>query len=244
MACIKRGAEESCNWDDAKIEPSPQPFALKTEVYELSERVRAVEQFLEKFPLDGRMTAPTRHFAMPPPFQESPAEKEPPQPEVKSTPLEHRLRVPSLVDSGKNSSRASEEDYNDAAEDAANALESVAFNPRSNRPGQSSESIISHEYWRGSMTAGGANSRKVEYAAPEYTAARTIIKAPPCNPALDRYNPVMMFSDIDFDNPQQIAQHRSNLISGLLAKLPTVRQSFYLAAQYHDAIDWRYHVLQ
>ncbi|BGP15892.1 hypothetical protein JCM10213v2_003884 [Rhodosporidiobolus nylandii] len=49
-SCIKRGAADACNWEDAKIEPEKQPFALCDDVDELKERLDLVERFLNTLP--------------------------------------------------------------------------------------------------------------------------------------------------------------------------------------------------
>ncbi|GAA6027373.1 hypothetical protein JCM8097_007805 [Rhodosporidiobolus ruineniae] len=49
-SCIKRGAADQCNWEDAKIEPEKQPFALVNDVDELRERLSLLERFLNTLP--------------------------------------------------------------------------------------------------------------------------------------------------------------------------------------------------
>ncbi|GAA5908273.1 hypothetical protein JCM6882_006789 [Rhodosporidiobolus microsporus] len=49
-SCIKRGAPDSCNWEDAKIEPEKQPFALVDDVDDLKERLAIIERFLNTLP--------------------------------------------------------------------------------------------------------------------------------------------------------------------------------------------------
>ncbi|GAA5873880.1 hypothetical protein JCM8547_008629 [Rhodosporidiobolus lusitaniae] len=55
-SCIKRGAAESCNWEDAKIEPEKQPFALVNDVDELRERISLIERYLNTLPAPLRST--------------------------------------------------------------------------------------------------------------------------------------------------------------------------------------------
>ncbi|GAA6022558.1 hypothetical protein JCM10207_006585 [Rhodosporidiobolus poonsookiae] len=50
-SCIKRGAADQCNWEDAKIEPEKQPFALVDDVDELRERLGLIERFLNTLPM-------------------------------------------------------------------------------------------------------------------------------------------------------------------------------------------------
>ncbi|BGP57169.1 hypothetical protein JCM8202v2_004809 [Rhodotorula sphaerocarpa] len=47
---IKRGQPDDCCWDEAKIDPEAQPFALAAEVDELRARLHRVEAFLNKLP--------------------------------------------------------------------------------------------------------------------------------------------------------------------------------------------------
>ncbi|GJN89171.1 hypothetical protein Rhopal_002145-T1 [Rhodotorula paludigena] len=49
-ACLKRGEANSCNWEDAKIEPEKQPFALVADVEEMRERLSLIERFINKLP--------------------------------------------------------------------------------------------------------------------------------------------------------------------------------------------------
>ncbi|BGP47966.1 hypothetical protein JCM10450v2_003835 [Rhodotorula kratochvilovae] len=49
-SCLKRGDADACNWEDAKIEPEKQPFALATEVDEMRARLSLLERFINKLP--------------------------------------------------------------------------------------------------------------------------------------------------------------------------------------------------
>ncbi|GAA5910772.1 Zn(II)2Cys6 transcription factor [Sporobolomyces salmoneus] len=49
-ACVKRGAPNDCCWEDAKIEPERQPFALVEDVDEMRERLALLERFINKLP--------------------------------------------------------------------------------------------------------------------------------------------------------------------------------------------------
>ncbi|BGP24434.1 hypothetical protein JCM10295v2_003347 [Rhodotorula toruloides] len=49
-SCLKRNQPDACSWEDAKIEPEKQPFALATDVQELRERLQLVERFIDKLP--------------------------------------------------------------------------------------------------------------------------------------------------------------------------------------------------
>ncbi|GAA5842582.1 hypothetical protein JCM11251_004909 [Rhodosporidiobolus azoricus] len=49
-SCIKRGAADQCNWEDAKIEPEKQPFALVDDMDELRARLTLIEKFLNTLP--------------------------------------------------------------------------------------------------------------------------------------------------------------------------------------------------
>ncbi|GAA5928234.1 Zn(II)2Cys6 transcription factor [Sporobolomyces koalae] len=49
-ACVKRGAPHECCWEDAKIEPERQPFALIEDVDEMRERLSLLEKFINKLP--------------------------------------------------------------------------------------------------------------------------------------------------------------------------------------------------
>ncbi|GAA5897588.1 hypothetical protein JCM5296_003731 [Sporobolomyces johnsonii] len=49
-ACIKRGTPDGCSWEDAKIEPERQPFALADDLDDLRERLRLVEKFINLLP--------------------------------------------------------------------------------------------------------------------------------------------------------------------------------------------------
>lgn len=46
----QRGQPDDCRWDEAKIDPEAQPFALAGEVEELRARLHRVEAFLNKLP--------------------------------------------------------------------------------------------------------------------------------------------------------------------------------------------------
>ncbi|GAA5967920.1 hypothetical protein JCM3765_001787 [Sporobolomyces pararoseus] len=49
-ACVKRGAPNDCCWEDAKIEPERQPFALVEDVDDMRERLILLERFINKLP--------------------------------------------------------------------------------------------------------------------------------------------------------------------------------------------------
>ncbi|GAA5904148.1 hypothetical protein JCM8208_003460 [Rhodotorula glutinis] len=49
-ACIKRGDADACNWEDAKIEPEKQPFALAAETDDLRARLSLIERFINTLP--------------------------------------------------------------------------------------------------------------------------------------------------------------------------------------------------
>ncbi|GAA5923190.1 hypothetical protein JCM1841_005923 [Sporobolomyces salmonicolor] len=49
-ACIKRGTPDGCSWEDAKIEPERQPFALADDLDDLRERLCLVEKFINLLP--------------------------------------------------------------------------------------------------------------------------------------------------------------------------------------------------
>ncbi|GAA5981692.1 hypothetical protein JCM10908_004568 [Rhodotorula pacifica] len=49
-SCIKRGQPESCSWEDAKIEPERQPFALANDVEDMRARLQLVERFINTLP--------------------------------------------------------------------------------------------------------------------------------------------------------------------------------------------------
>ncbi|GAA6010723.1 hypothetical protein JCM11491_002915 [Sporobolomyces phaffii] len=49
-ACVKRGAPNDCCWEDAKIEPDRQPFALSEDLDEMRERLVLLERFINKLP--------------------------------------------------------------------------------------------------------------------------------------------------------------------------------------------------
>ncbi|GAA6049643.1 hypothetical protein JCM3770_005050 [Rhodotorula araucariae] len=49
-SCLKRGDADSCNWEDAKIEPEKQPFALAADVDDMRARLSLLERFINKLP--------------------------------------------------------------------------------------------------------------------------------------------------------------------------------------------------
>ena len=267
VACVKRGAAALCRWDNARIEPAPQPYALKEELYEVRQRLIALEQRLLQ--MSGSPVVAGGKEAT----------------QVSSAVSRNLSRNSPIPLSQVEAS----EKYQDAAEDAAVVLETAAFNPPINNGGP--RSVISHEYWRGSMTtphrgatpdtrangaslivAPGAREERSETggdrlamggeprlnaaasaaAAPgdqqEYTPARTSIQAPPREVGLDQGS-LMMVTPLHLDSslPQQ-QQHpktqRLEALGGILSSLPTVRQSYYLATQYHDTVHWRSRILQ
>ncbi|ORY80238.1 hypothetical protein BCR35DRAFT_304422 [Leucosporidium creatinivorum] len=57
-ACIKRGNPSACSWEEAKIDPAPQPFALVTDLRKIAERLASVEAFLQTLPPELRANAP------------------------------------------------------------------------------------------------------------------------------------------------------------------------------------------
>lgn len=52
----QRNQPEACSWEDAKIEPEKQPFALATDVQDLRERLQLVERFINKLPAPLKTT--------------------------------------------------------------------------------------------------------------------------------------------------------------------------------------------
>ncbi|GAA5845422.1 hypothetical protein JCM9279_003025 [Rhodotorula babjevae] len=51
-ACIKRGEQGSCRWEQPKVEPPPQPFALAVEHEQLKQRVAILEAVLQRLAPD------------------------------------------------------------------------------------------------------------------------------------------------------------------------------------------------
>lgn len=47
---MQRGQPDSCSWEDAKIEPERQPFALADDVDDLRARLHLVERFINTLP--------------------------------------------------------------------------------------------------------------------------------------------------------------------------------------------------
>lgn len=58
IACIKRNTPQNCKWDEAKLDPTPQHFALVTDVRQLAKRLAEVEQFLQTLPPELKAGAP------------------------------------------------------------------------------------------------------------------------------------------------------------------------------------------
>ncbi|KPV74666.1 uncharacterized protein RHOBADRAFT_53623 [Rhodotorula graminis WP1] len=51
-ACIKRGEQGTCRWEQPKVEPPPQPFALAVEHEQLKQRVAILEAVLQRLAPD------------------------------------------------------------------------------------------------------------------------------------------------------------------------------------------------
>ncbi|KAJ5730331.1 uncharacterized protein N7483_004839 [Penicillium malachiteum] len=279
MACVKRGVPGSCKWENAKVEPSPQPFALKTQVDELQKRLDSLQETLQFLPSEivKAVTVAQQQSSV----TSSQVKRSVDQPDVANTssgethlptkesennkklPVTSRpsLNTSNLTSSAAPTNGRSKEltdFYDDAAENAAVVLESIAFNPQAAEGGGSNDSMISHEYWRGNMLtpvsgaalAGNAkNDPRRSYSQrqqqnQEYTTALTSIMAPSLDVALDRFNPVLMQQrGPEPDTPQQLLKNRFDAMSSILENLPTARQSYYLIEQYKNIIHWRSRVL-
>ena len=278
MACVKRGVPGSCRWENAKVEPSPQPFALKTQVDDLQRRLDALQDTLSSLP--SEIVKAVTMAQQPSSAGLSESKRNIEQRDAANT-LPRDTQIPSrgssngippvkgahgstaasnatstTASSNGHSSKELSEFYDDAAENAAVVLESIAFNPRTSEIGGANDSVSSHEYWRGNMltpisgaaVAGTKDDRsgsKQHQHSRELTSALTSILAPPPDSALDRFNPVLMQQrDFDMDNPQSLLKGRFDVMSSIFENLPTPHQSYYLAEQYKNIIHWRSPILQ
>ncbi|KAJ5933573.1 hypothetical protein N7454_005902 [Penicillium verhagenii] len=275
MACVKRGVPGSCRWENAKVEPSPQPFALKTQVDELQKRLDTLQETLLVLP--AQIAKAVTNAQQQPSIKLSPSKSQEENAanvprELSSTAAEANAVTASESRTASSNSNPTSNThsngaaakgvtdfYDDAAENAAVVLESIAFNPQANEPGSTAGSMTSHEYWRGNMltpasgaalagTAKDDPRRKHDQnqqQSHEYTTALTSVMAPPWDVALDRYNPLLMqqrgFED---DNPQALLKNRFDAMNNILEHLPTLRQSYYLAEQYNNILHWRSRILQ
>ncbi|KAL1898857.1 hypothetical protein Sste5346_003267 [Sporothrix stenoceras] len=268
-ACIKRGRSAYCNWDEAKIDPVPQPFVLRSELQELRDRVQILESLIKAAPSGGDHAQPDVvpcHAMQAQTIQEQEGRQGRPDRQDREDQRQKNKE--------KECSERSSEDgkYNDNVEDAAIILESIAFNPP--RDASADRPIISHEYWRGSLmapptsdcrpgghceTPGAATTGTTAVKKDHIflTAALTSIIAPTWDAVVDRYNPLLSSWDDEFKDwtrqerenhgrQQQRARlrkKREDVLNAIYAALPTVRQSYYLANQYQKTVDWRSHIL-
>ncbi|OJJ45899.1 hypothetical protein ASPZODRAFT_133766 [Penicilliopsis zonata CBS 506.65] len=274
-ACLKRGAGDACNWDNARIEPAPQPFALSSEMRDVQARLRAVEDAVLALRqgssggssvdfIDSEVAAKRTPTAVAGASLNAPGSGAPDAngsatraPVAASTATSTAAAAatgtaaPATAAAPVGSTTSDEGlslALHDPAEDAAVTLESIAFNPPGSGPRRS---VIAHEYWRGSVltpssegTMMGADHGGDRVVDLELTAARTSIISPPWDASLARYNPILMgVGSIDGGTFEELQMHRATLLQGLLGALPTVRQSYYLAAQYYDTVHWRSNVL-
>ncbi|KAJ5805951.1 uncharacterized protein N7503_003553 [Penicillium pulvis] len=275
MACVKRGVPGSCRWENAKVEPSPQPFALKTQVDELQRRLDTLQETLQVLPsqIAKAVTSAQQQSSISSP-QSKPGIDHDATTNVPREASTTKAETSTVTSTGSNDSRTSninpampsnaaamkgETDfYDDAAENAAVVLESIAFNPQANETGSGQGSMTSHEYWRGNMItpASGAalagttkddphpKHDQNQQQSQEYTSALTSVIAPPWDIALDRYNPLLMQQrGFEADNHQELLKNRFDAMHSILENLPTLRQSYYLAEQYNNILHWRSRIL-
>lgn len=280
MACVKRGVPGSCRWENAKVEPSPQPFALKTQVDELQRRLDTLQETLQSLPSQiAKAVTSAQQQSSTCSSQSKPSIDHDVTTNVPREARTTKAEVSTAISTGSTDSRASistsnpnqtmpsngaaskgvTDFYDDAAENAAVVLESIAFNPQANEPGSGHGSMTSHEYWRGNMLtpASGAalagttkddpNTKhdQNQQQSQEYTSALTSVIAPPWDIALDRYNPLLMQQrGFESDNHQELLKNRFDAMHSILESLPTLRQSYYLAEQYNNILHWRSRILQ
>ncbi|KAJ5628499.1 hypothetical protein N7490_010727 [Penicillium lividum] len=278
MACVKRGVPGSCNWENTKVEPSPQPFALRTQVDELQRRLDTLQRSLLLLPSEiaKAVAGAQQQSGITPPqsnrridqndVTKMPREASSITAEVSSSTAASsthpRVAIPTPksnpIPSSNGASKNVKDFYDDAAENAAVVLESIAFNPQANEPGSGQGSMTSHEYWRGNMltpasgaalagTAKDDPSRKHDQnqqQSHEYTSALTSVIAPPWDITLDRYNPLLMQQrGYESDNHQELLKNRFDAMNSIIEHLPTLRQSYYLAEQYNKILHWRSRIL-
>ncbi|KAJ5657875.1 uncharacterized protein N7484_001524 [Penicillium longicatenatum] len=280
MACVKRGVPGSCRWENAKVEPSPQPFALKTQVDELQRRLDTLQETLQVLPSQiAQAVIGAQQQSGTPATQSKPNVDHDVTTNIPREAATNKAEASSATSTGSNGSRASistsnpnptmhsnggaskgvTDFYDDAAENAAVVLESIAFNPQANEPGSGHGSMTSHEYWRGNMLtpASGAalagtakddphsKHGQSQQQIQELTSALTSVIAPPWDIALDRYNPLLMQQrGFESDNHQELLKNRFDAMHSILEHLPTLRQSYYLAEQYNNILHWRSRILQ
>ncbi|KAK4705474.1 hypothetical protein P7C70_g726, partial [Phenoliferia sp. Uapishka_3] len=65
IACIKRNKPHECTWEEARIEPEPQLFALSADLRKVTGRLAQVEQFLQTLPPELRAGAPKPQLLSP-----------------------------------------------------------------------------------------------------------------------------------------------------------------------------------
>ncbi|KAJ5087971.1 hypothetical protein N7456_011587 [Penicillium angulare] len=281
MACVRRGMPGSCRWENAKVEPSPQPFALKTQVDDLQRQLESLQETLKTLPAEvvkavtmaqqpsNSNTSPSKQgIEHQDPREAFPRDTQISKGGVSSNGNNHtssRLSANALnATSSATRSNAPPPKglsafYDDAAENAAVVLESIAFNPQTNEADAGNDSMISHEYWRGNMLtpisgaalAGSAKDdppklrHQLEQQNQEYTSALTSIVAPPWDITLDRFNPVLMQQGgSEPDTPQHLMRHKLDAMHSIFENLPSLSQSYYLAEQYKNIIHWRSRILQ
>ena len=142
-----------------------------------------------------------------------------------------------------------EDDLHDLAEDAAVALESVAFHPPSLFDSDGSRVVTSHEFWIESngpkrATADNGTTETPRVVDPDLTTALTSITAPKWDPWQEHFSALLISKDLSMTNTLEITAIRMESLNVIYRNLPSEVQSWWLLHKFKERVHWRIHVLQ
>ncbi|KAM0750481.1 hypothetical protein T439DRAFT_326448 [Meredithblackwellia eburnea MCA 4105] len=244
VSCIKRGEPEKCNWEEARIDPEPQPFALGSDLKRVAMRLVQMEQFLQTLPPELRAGAPR------------------PQPLSFYIPGEAGSLVPSgnggfATNGGgraalppssgyENSSirdfetegrSVYEADLNSDTEDAAVKLEATAFG--SQQFGTTQFTTADSNPFLGLH---GPKSDRCCSSPVELTRELTSIVAPKVNPEAAFSCSVQL--GLDYGLPvEEVEAARRAAVAKVLVDFPEKEMSLYLVRKYYEDFDWIHHLV-
>lgn len=229
-ACARRGRPELCCWDDAKIDPEPQPFAFNTDLIRMQRRLARIESVLRSLPpgtarldlLDAPDDEDDEHVAILLPTA-APA---------------HRSRDASRRPASARARHHSDGSDQSETEDAALGVEDVAFGGFGFRPSGFQGSLRSKPLGVDSEGApSGAPSPGQQPAGAQLTSQLTsIVTAPPTPSEAVPLAPVLGLSLLG--SPEDMLAARSRLLAETVAILPDETRSYRLVDQYLNVPHW------
>ncbi|GAA5896136.1 hypothetical protein JCM8208_007536 [Rhodotorula glutinis] len=244
-ACIKRGEQGTCRWEQPKVEPPPQPFALAVEHEQLKQRVAILEAVLQRIAPDVYHEIALDMPVLPVPPRPVPA----PAPAKAESPMD---------EDDEDEDEDGQESDGENVEDAALVLEELAMmqhvaprmssRSRTKTARQSSTPRVSQE--RPALPVPPPPSSVPPPSAHRPPATVLTFLPVPLDPP--RHPPRPPLHDALVDLPSRamasllvpsIDPRRQRVLDDIFANLPQRKSEIdWMLRNYFDRVDWAWHL--